>query len=65
MSRDYELASIAQGSAALVAFVQQLHLAPPPAAPPALPPPQPTPQVAVIDRLYGEIVSSIYHLNKL
>ncbi|XP_021190065.3 protein Star isoform X1 [Helicoverpa armigera] len=55
MSRDYELASIAQGSAALVAFVQQLHLAPRHRAPPPHPPPQPTPQVRVLDQLYGEI----------
>ncbi|CAB3258604.1 unnamed protein product [Arctia plantaginis] len=60
MSRDYELASIAQGSAALVAFVQQLHLAPPLAAPAALPPPQPTPQVALFDQLYGEIYNGTF-----
>ncbi|KAJ8709896.1 hypothetical protein PYW08_009900 [Mythimna loreyi] len=60
MSRDYELASIAQGSAALVAFVQQLHLAPRHAAPPAHPPPQPTPQIHVMDELYGEIYNGTF-----
>ncbi|CAH0597582.1 unnamed protein product [Chrysodeixis includens] len=61
MSRDYELASIAAGSAALVAFVQQLHLAPPhaaPAAPAALP--QPSPQVLLMDKLYGEIYNGTF-----
>lgn len=60
MSRDYELARIAAGSAALVAFVQQLHLAP--AAPPARtdPPPQPTDQLAVMDKLYGEIYNGTF-----
>ncbi|KAJ8715815.1 hypothetical protein PYW07_010297 [Mythimna separata] len=60
MSRDYELASIAQGSAALVAFVQQLHLAPRHAAPPARPPPEPTPQIHALDQLYGEIYNGTF-----
>ncbi|XP_075986629.1 EGF receptor activation regulator Star isoform X2 [Anticarsia gemmatalis] len=60
MSRDYELASIAQGSAALVAFVQQLHLAPPPVSAALRPPPAPTPQVSVMDKLYGEIYNGTF-----
>lgn len=60
MSRDYELANIAQGSAALVAFVQQLHLAPRHATPPSHPPPEPTPQIEVMDRLFGEIYNGTF-----
>ncbi|XP_026729032.1 protein Star-like [Trichoplusia ni] len=60
MSRDYELASIAQGSAALVAFVQQLHLAPPHAALAPAPPPAASPQVLLMDSLYGEIYNGTF-----
>lgn len=60
MSRDYELASIAQGSAALVAFVQQLHLSPPHSAFANRPPPEPTPQVLALDKLYGEIYNGTF-----
>lgn len=59
MTRDYELARIGQGSAALVAYVRQLHLAP--RAPPHHPPPtQPTRTVQVLDRLYGEIYNGTF-----
>ncbi|KAG6456816.1 hypothetical protein O3G_MSEX009952 [Manduca sexta] len=64
MTRDYELARIGQASAALVAYVRQLHLAP--RAPPRDPPPaEPTPQVRVLDALYGEIVSVAFSLFRL
>ncbi|KAG6456817.1 hypothetical protein O3G_MSEX009952 [Manduca sexta] len=59
MTRDYELARIGQASAALVAYVRQLHLAP--RAPPRDPPPaEPTPQVRVLDALYGEIYNATF-----
>ncbi|KAL0811596.1 hypothetical protein ABMA28_009970 [Loxostege sticticalis] len=53
MSRDYELARIPQESAALVAYVRQVHLQPrPPRAPPAAPPASPRAQL--IAQLTGD-----------
>lgn len=58
MTRDYELARIGQGSAALIAYVRQLHLT-------ARSKPQdvvttPTEQVKVLDSIFGEeLVSSL------
>ncbi|XP_028157593.1 protein Star-like [Ostrinia furnacalis] len=52
MTRDYELARIPQESAALVAYVRQLHLQPRPRAPPAAPPA--SPRADLVTRLVGD-----------